>query len=400
MAASKKRCLVSEEMGGAWSLRAFFNGRLTLEEVDALAAFAEAYVLHDQVSYIGEGVRNNINALISSLPGSKLVIRWHRPSTSIHRLFRSAIDKFLRADLKDYQIALRALRHNDNEGGQLPDRVRSARDWLGIETRLNVNLIQAELAVSSRIGATYYPSPSGQRVIRSELRDFSKAGASLLRAFGSARAAALQTAQVLLEPDDTDLSPPLILAYAVESADTIQGLISVLKDLRASREVRDLRSLVTRLSFADPAEKIKLAHIINAEFKAILGIKGEPLITAKEVIQSVPTISTQDLLVAVPNAAVGLIKITDFIEKLRVQRSLRVLRKAHFRVMDVKGLYAGLSRLFGATEFDEISLKAFLERRIVVKPSREDVERWQRMERDTAERLERLNKAIERARNP
>src|SRR4030095_9765925 len=148
--------------------------------------------------------------------------------------------------------------------------------------------MHAELMLSRQTGATYYPSPSAQRLVKSELKDFSQAGASLLRAFGSARKVALQTAQAFLQADETEVSPPLILAYAVENAETLQGLIHVLEDLRASLEVRDLRSLVARLSNAEPHEKIDLAKGINTELKRILGIKGEPLITALEVIQSIP----------------------------------------------------------------------------------------------------------------
>src|SRR4029077_5041580 len=124
---------------------------------------------------------------------------------------------------------------------------------------------------------------------------------------------------------------------------------------------------------------------INTEFKRILGIKGEPLITALEVIQSIPAMSANDLLVAGPKAARGLTHLGDLIEQLRVRRSLRILRKAHFRVTNVKAFYAGLRRLFGVTEFDEISLKAFLEHRFVVNRSREDLKRYKKLKRKVAE---------------
>jgi len=394
---SKKRCFVSEEPG-VWPLRSFVTKRLTLEEVDVLSAFAEAFVLHDQVTYISDGTFPvTVERVVRSLPGSRIVSRYGH-HLSIHRFFRGMVNQSIRADLHDLSRAFRALISYPESGFYqvaLPARARPVREWLQILPRVHINLMHAELALSRQTGASYYPSPSGQRLVKSELKDFSQAGASLLRAFGSARNAALQTAQAFLQADETDVSPPLILAYAVESAETLQGLIHVLRDLRASREVRDLRSFVARLSTADPPDKIELAQNIKAEFKRILAIKGEPLIEARELIQSIPAMTAQDLLVAAPNAVRGLIKLDELIEQLRVRRSLRILRKAHFRVSSVKALYAGLRRLFGATEFDEISLKAFLERRFVVNRSREELERLKKLKYKTAEMFVRLNKAIE-----
>src|SRR4029453_3418919 len=197
----KKRCFVSEEPG-IWPFRSIVTERLTLEEVDVLSAFAEAFVLHDQVSYISDGtIPVSIKRVVQSFPGSKIVSRYGR-NLSVHRLFRGTVSESLRADLRDLCKALRALRSYPESGfyqENLPAQGRPVREWLHILPRLQVNLMHAELMLSRQTGATYYPSPSAQRLVKSELKDFSQAGASLLRAFGSARKVALQTAQAFLQ---------------------------------------------------------------------------------------------------------------------------------------------------------------------------------------------------------
>jgi hypothetical protein len=105
----KKRCFVSEEFGAPGLLR---TERLTLQEVDVLCAFAEVLVLHDQVTYFSESVfPSTVQRLVQSLPESRLVAPCGGHLSDIHRLFRSAVDQSLRADLDDLDKALRACRH-------------------------------------------------------------------------------------------------------------------------------------------------------------------------------------------------------------------------------------------------------------------------------------------------
>jgi len=116
MVKSKKRCFISEEFRAQWPFRSLLTKQLILEEVDALSAFAEAYVLHDQVRYISDGgFPTTLERVIRSLPGSTIVSRYGRLGlgrrlSEVHRLFRGAVNPSLRADLDDLDIALRALR--------------------------------------------------------------------------------------------------------------------------------------------------------------------------------------------------------------------------------------------------------------------------------------------------
>jgi hypothetical protein len=238
---------------------------------------------------------------------------------------------------------------------------QSAQWWLKFLGDLLPNQIaRAEIALSEQLGATLYPSLLGARLVGGMIADYGTSAASLLNSFTNSRSTLLREARHILGNQIVDLSPPLILAYAVSSADNIRGFVRAVEDLRNDKATNRLKQLVGRLAKAEPAEQIEAAHLLRQEFGRLFSAADAGRLKMAEVARSVPSLLTGNFLGRLIAVALGTATLADVIAGVRFRRHLVLFQKLHRRVPSAHGFYYDLKRVFGDLRFNEAQLAAWL----------------------------------------
>ena len=389
---------------------------LSLPALDELARLVEAYVLHDRVLFFHEPpslVQRPALADFLATGHDDIVVAPRRAATG----FNSMLSPFLSLDAiekksEDVRRALRALRNIAAPGGGFAERrippgesytpteQYTPDQWIEMVTLgAGADLIRAEIALSEQLAATYYSTAAGANIIGGLVTQFGLSAARVLSTFTHARGTELAAATSLLSEHAVEWSPPLLLAYAVASADTYVGFIRAVEDLRRDSGIKRLRRLIAKLSDAEPHGLIEYAQAIDAEMKRILG-KGSRPLGIGVTMTSIPAILGGNI----PEIIKAALAIPGAIERLTVRRHLHVLRRLHKGAPLSRQFYSGLRRVFGTLTFNEEGLRRWMrDPRALVPPiPPEHTARHRALNKQTRRALLALNNSIEirRARRP
>jgi hypothetical protein len=213
------------------------------------------------------------------------------------KLLEHLVPESVAQDIEDLKRAARLVRWdketiNVQPAGQLlPAKTRTVDEWLALPRKIHQHMVQAELALSQELNATYYPPSQDGEFLGGRLHQFGESAADLISTFSHERSALITAAQRLIRPSKIELSPPLILAYALASASSFRGFLYVIRDLRNDSGIKNLRKLMTELSVAEIPDQIEIVKTIRTQLRRILGVKASQSIDAAEIIELIPIIS-------------------------------------------------------------------------------------------------------------
>lgn len=365
-----------------------------LADLDDLSRLVEAYILHDKVIYFHDGTLFKFVNFPWWKERDFVAFKRYDQQQACEPL-KPFIGKDSIVDFEDHARMLRALRHPETASRLLPSRSRTPNDWMLLGHETESDFIRAELAFSEKTHATYYPAPLGTTLCREWAVQYGISAATILQKFTKARSSEITAAVKLFKPHEVELSPPLLVAHAVASSQSLDGFLNVIKEMRFDNGIAQLRRLLNDLAEAEPRHQIRMAHQIEHELDRILGLRSRDTLTVTKVAQIVPEFLSYPLA-GVVAAASKLMTVMDLLEKIKVRRRLNLLRKLHRCVPSVKNFYSDLPRIFGPLDFTEGQLRAWLAdprwlSGIRLRPINEEERTLQRLTRRV---LKKLNQAI------
>ena len=402
--ASSSSAVVSGWVKEYLTIEIFFAGGFTLPELDELSRLIEAYLLHDQVIYFPRNafsLSSSVRDLVFGLDGITVSPRQLDSDGTLSPFLTPFLTSETFHDSRDlvnfYRLASYLVNPPTN---RIPQKERSVHEWLTLPYKIESQLLQAELIVSEQLQSTYYAGPEGSRLVAARVRQFGNSAAALLETFTKMRSEQLAHIQNLINPHEIEVSPPLLLAYAANSATTLDGFKKVIEEMRADSATIRIRHLIDGLAEANPAERIERATVIQDELRNILGSGTPTWLSTKEVIQSVPSLASGLTWGKLIQAAVKVISPGELIEQLTIRRHLNVLRKYHRGVPSIRTFYGDLKRIFGNLAFSEKELRDWLANRQFKSPSRlrtkKDLQKEKAFEQQTKRVIQRINRLIRR----
>ena len=342
---------------------------LGLRHLDALVALVEAYVLHDNVIYFPHDLSfpSDFDIEVArSLPSVQLSPRELSKVGDFSPFLSPLLPSDLAnesIDLAKFGIVLRHFWQRKVPREFLPSRPRHYDDWLSLSSRIEGELLRAEIKLCENLDSTYYPDPWGASVLHSIGIQFESSAVPLLRQFTNLRSRQLAEVQTLLRPQSIELSPPLLFAYAVNSSENLKGLKHVIHEMHEDTQMRRLRSFIDGFAKCSPAEQIDRARSLVDQLHRILGVGRSSVLDIGRIVQSVPAVASGATLAKLAELVLKLIDPRDVIEQLTVGRHLAILRKVHRTVPSVSGFYHDMKRVFRSLNFSEEELRAWLTHR-------------------------------------
>lgn len=258
---------------------------------------------------------------------------------------RPVVTPALEADQEDWERFLRLMRHGSESWTPLPDKPRDYAEWLNLGTAADAEFVRAELRVSAQLGATYYATPTGTRAVAEAVRTNENTTIAIARQFAKLREGELRELSSIVGRRAFPLQPPMILAYAAASAETLDGLIAALRDLRNDGQLARLRRYAASLAEMSAAELISAAKEIDRELRRILDPSSSEVPNLVDTLFSVVDVSGGELLRALLQAGPG------FLQRLGIRRHLAFLGEVHRVVPDVEHFYADLTRVLAPPDF-------------------------------------------------
>ena len=342
---------------------------LGLRHLDALVALVEAYVLHDNVIYFPHDLSfpSDFDIEVArSLPSVQLSPRELSKVGDFSPFLSPLLPSDLAnesIDLAKFGIVLRHFWQRKVPREFLPSRPRHYDDWLSLSSRIEGELLRAEIKLCENLDSTYYPDPWGASVLRSISIQFETSAVPLLRQFTTLRSRQLAEVQSLLRPQSVEMSAPLLFAYAVNSSENLKGLKHVIREMHDDTQMRRLRSFIDGFAKCSPAEQIDRARSLVDQLQRILGVGRSSVLDIGRIVQSVPAVASGATLAKLAELVLKLIDPRDVIEQLTVGRHLAILRKVHRTVPSVSGFYHDMKRVFRSLNFSEEELRAWLTHR-------------------------------------
>lgn len=337
------RAVVSAVSGGL----SLLTDQLDLPTLDDLTRLCEAVLFHDEVIYFSDIVQGPFieRFIDESSETVRASIRYdyhESPGSQLSAFLQPFAPGSLATDAEDCDRALRAMRHVDAPRIHLPSRPRSLNEWIALPGSIQGGFAKAELRLSAQLGATYYPTPRGASAATEAVAVDRDAALSIARRFARLRARELQRVSKHLGRWPVPFQPPLILAYAVASANSIDGFFATLRDLRSDTRVERLRRFASRLSEMPPSDLIVAGKEIDVSIRRILVPKAASPSRLLRPLFSIVDLAAAGSLKAVLEFGAGLLD-----SMVGVRRHLAVLDQLHRTVPSAKDFYADLSRVFG-----------------------------------------------------
>jgi len=352
------------------------RGKFSLYELQVLLSFAEAYVLHDNVVVLDETPRDDTIPYLGSyeLPIQPWIVS-RRPiglTTLVSGLLSPYTDSAELAEDYDIELLLREMSRGNREDA----RPLMQRSWSvaslaeAIRRRRNV-LATAEIRLCSDWGAAYFPNPLNTDQVVGAVAEIGRSTLGILRQFERMRAIEFGELTRLLAPSPVAFAPPILLAVAVENADTIGGFWDSLSQLRLSRDTAKFRRLLCQLVEERPADAIGIAKSMDDEMRRILGAAQVRRVPTLEGLVSMPPAPTGldpisggiEVARGVIGAAKTLRSAGEVLRHYRTRRHLALLQRLHRASPNIHGFYTGLRRVFGPLAFSEAELLSWLEKR-------------------------------------
>lgn len=198
--------------GGYEGRYPIFN--LALADLQSLSRLVEAYLLHDEVIHFCT-YPLDVQEIFGSDPSEMLVsVRYDFYSKNVSPLIGPLLTADALSDREDLERMFRLNRDIKHAPKKLvPTNPRSRLEWLQLGFKIDRGFIRAEVILSEQNRATYYPSRYGAQLIGQQLLQFGESAAAMLQSFTKARSRQIAAAQKFIRPHETELSPPLFLAY-------------------------------------------------------------------------------------------------------------------------------------------------------------------------------------------